>query len=93
MIHLDWSFFECILLNLVNLDMSLIPLEGVKSLLDMRNEAILNIEINSHVSFNKVTESLDNLVGVLIQKSLESSKRFKFIEILFEFSIKVGKNI
>ncbi len=67
MIHLHRSLFKGILFNLVDLNMSLIPLEGMKSLLDMRDKAILNIVVNPHISLYKVIEALDDLIRVLVE--------------------------
>ena len=66
MIHLNWSLLESVLFYFIHLNVSLIPLERVKSLLDMRNEAILHIVVNSHVAFNQVTESFNHLIRILV---------------------------
>lgn len=73
--------------------MSLVPLEGVKSLLDMRDKAILNIVVNPHVSFNKVIETLDNLIRVLIEQALKPAEGFKFVEVLLKLRIKVCEDV
>lgn len=93
MIHLDWSLLKCILLDFEDLDVSLVPLEGMKSLLDMRDKTVFDVIVNSQIPLNQVAEALDDLIRVLIEQSLKSSQRFKFIEILLELSIKISEDI
>ena len=93
MIHLHRPLFEGILFHLVDLDMSLVPLEGMKSLLNMRDKAILNIVVNSHVSLHKVIEALDDLIRVLVQQALKSAEGFEFVEVLLKLRIKVCEDV
>lgn len=93
MIHLHRSLFEGVLFHLVDLDMSLVPLEGVKSLLDMWDKAIFNIVVNPHVSFHKVIEALDDLIRVLVEQALKPAEGFEFVEVLLKFRIKVCEDV
>jgi hypothetical protein len=93
MIHLDRPLFEGVLFHLVDLDMPLVPLEGMKSLLDMRDKAILNIVVDPHVSLHKVIEALDDLIRVLVEQALKSAEGFEFVEVLLKLSIKVSEHV
>ena len=93
MIHLYRSLFEGVLFYFVDLDMSLVPLEGMKSLLDMWNKAILYIVVYSHVSFYKVIEALDDLIRVLVEQALKPAKGFEFVKVLLKLRIKVCEDV
>jgi hypothetical protein len=93
MIHLHRSLFEGILLHLVDLDMPLVPLEGMKSLLDMRDKAILNIVVDPHVPLHKVIEGLDDLIRVLVEQALEPAERFEFVEVFLKLRVQVSEHV
>ena len=93
MIHMHRPLFEGILLHLVNLDMPLVPLEGMKSLLDMWDKAILYVVVDPHVPLHKVIEGLDDLIGVLVEQALEPAERFEFIEVLLKLRVQVCEDV
>lgn len=92
-VHLNLSPLEDVRLHFVNLKSALIPLERVQSLANVRHKAILHIVVYTHVALNQVAEGFEDLVRVLVEQSLKSAKRFKFVEILLELSIQISEDI
>jgi hypothetical protein len=87
MVHCHASFLECVLLKRINLKLPLIPLEGVKALIHLRNEATLHVIVHSKVPFYQISKLRYYLIGILLDEPLESSEGLEFVEILFELGI------
>jgi hypothetical protein len=69
-VHLDLSLLKLAVLDSVDLYASLIPLEGMQSLRDVGNEAILYVVVQSEVPLNEVGIFFDYLVRILLKESL-----------------------
>ena len=59
----------------------------------MRDEAVLDIVVDPEVALDQVTEALDDLVGVLIQQSLQAPQGLELVEVLLELRIQVRKHV
>lgn len=87
MVHGYGPLFECILFDSVDLNISLVPLERVQFLSDNWYKAVFDIVVDAHIGLNKVAELFDDIIGVLLEESLESTERLKLVEVLLEFCV------
>ena len=69
-VHLYRSLLEFVLLNLVELYMTLIPLEGVQSVRNHVFKTILHVVVHSQIGFNQLVEFFNYLIWILFYKSL-----------------------
>ena len=84
MLLLEDSSFEAI-----NLGTPLVPLERMQSLWQLRSKAALDVVVNAKISFDKVIEIMDYLIGVLVKKSLQLAHLLIVIEVLLVLRIEL----
>ena len=53
----------------------------------MRTEAVLDIIVNSEIAFNKIIESLNNLICILVKQPLKFRHFLIVIKVLFVLRI------
>ena len=52
-------------------------------------ETILNVIVNSKISFNQVSKIFSDFICIFIKKPLKFGDIFKFIEVFFKLGIKI----
>lgn len=87
--HLHLFLLKDASLEAVDLHASLVPLEGVESLGELRAETALDVVVNAEVPFDQVVEVVDDFVGVLVEQSLELAHLFIVVKVLFVLGIKL----
>lgn len=90
-VHGHHSLLKGTGLDFVDLDMSLVPLEGVQSLGEVGNETILYIVVQAEIALDKVIEVVDYVIGVLVKQAFQLANGLKLIEVLFELSVQVSE--
>jgi hypothetical protein len=69
MVHCHHSLLEVARLHSVDLNASLVPLERVHALGNVRDEAVFDVVIKSEVPLNQVIEVIGNLIRVLVKQA------------------------
>ena len=88
-LHLHLLLLEDASLKAVDLRAPLVPLEGMKSLWELRSETTLDVVVNSEVSFNEVVKVVNNLICVLVEKSLQLAHLLVVVEVLLVLGVKL----
>lgn len=57
----------------------------MQPLWQMGTETVLNVVVNSQITFHKIVEVFDYFVGVFVQQSLELRHFLIVVEVLFIF--------
>ena len=86
-LHRDLLLLKSARLDAVELTASLVPLEGMQAVGQLLAEGTLDVVVNSEVALHQILEISHDLVGVLVEKSLQLAHFLVVVEVLFVLSI------